>query len=60
MMESVAFQTLFAMEKDRHELLCNAARTLLEWNRPVAEIAEITGLSEEDIEGLRELKADTD
>jgi len=59
-MESVALQALSAMEKSRFEMLCKAARTLLEWNRPVEEIAEITGLSKEDIEGLRNSKADTD
>jgi hypothetical protein len=60
MMETVASQTLSAMEKSRFEMLCNAARTLLEWNRPVDEIEAITGLSQEEIEGLRGSKADTD
>ena len=34
-------------------MLCNAARTLLDWNRPVEEIMEITGLSKKEIEDLR-------
>jgi hypothetical protein len=59
-MESVAMKTLSAMEKSRFEMLCNAARTLLEWNRPIDEIEAITGLSQEEIEGLRDSKANPD
>jgi len=34
-------------------MLCKAACTLLDWNRPIQEIADITGLTEKDIEDLR-------
>ena len=50
--ESLASQALSAIEKSRREMLCEAACKLLGWNLPVAEIMEITGLSQKDIEGL--------
>jgi len=59
MMESVASQTLSSMEKSRFEMLCNAARTLLEWGRPIDEIEAITGLPKNEIENLRASKAGT-
>ncbi|MDR1424726.1 MAG: hypothetical protein LBI92_09030 [Azoarcus sp.] len=51
--EKHAFQSLQTVESARHEMLCKAARTLLEWNRPLEEIVDITGLSREEIEALR-------
>ncbi|MDR2926497.1 MAG: hypothetical protein LBU76_11230 [Azoarcus sp.] len=50
--ESLASQTLSAIEKSRLEMLREAASTLLGWKRPIEEIMAITGLSREDIEGL--------
>lgn len=50
--EKLAFESLEAVERARREMLCKAARTLLEWNRPLAEIVDITGLSREEIEAL--------
>ena len=55
--ESLTTQALSAVESSRFEMLCGAARTLLDWGRPVEEIMEITGLSKTDIEGLRGSKA---
>jgi hypothetical protein len=48
-----ASQALSAVEKSRHEMLLEGARTLLEWKLPVDVIMEITKLSREDIEKLR-------
>ena len=59
-METFSLQTLSAVETSRREMLCKAARTLLDWNRPVEEIMEITGLTEKEIEGLRDPAPDTD
>jgi len=53
-MESVALQTLSAIEKSRLELLRKAACTLLDWHRPIEEIVEITGLPKNEIENLRD------
>jgi hypothetical protein len=50
--ESIASQALSAVEKSRHEMLNDAARTLLNWNLPIEVIMEITGLPKTDIESL--------
>jgi hypothetical protein len=55
-MEPVTSQALSAVENSRHEMLCDAARTLLDWELPIEVITEITGLSETDIESLRDAK----
>ncbi|MCL1826052.1 MAG: hypothetical protein FWG52_01555 [Proteobacteria bacterium] len=52
-MENLALQTLSDVEKSRLEMLCTAARTLLDWNLPIEVIIEITKLSKEDIENLK-------
>jgi hypothetical protein len=54
--EIIASQALSAVEKGRHEMLCSAARTLLEWDLPTEVIMEITGLPKADIESLRGAK----
>jgi hypothetical protein len=54
--ELLASQALSAVEKSRHEMLCDAARTLFDWNLPTEVIMEITGLSKTDIESLRGAK----
>jgi hypothetical protein len=54
--ENIASQALSAMEESRHEMLCNAARTLIDWNLSNEIIMEITGLAQTDIEGLRGAK----
>jgi hypothetical protein len=55
--ELSASKTLSAVEKSRHEMLCNAACTLFDWNLPTEVIMEITGLPKADIESLRGAKA---
>ena len=57
-MEPLASQT--AIEESRLEMLRKAARILLDWNRPIEEIVEITGLPKNEIEGLRDSGANTD
>lgn len=52
--QTFSVAALDAVEKSRREMLHKAARTLLEWNQPVEEIAGITGLSVEEIETLRD------
>ena len=59
-MESAPFHALHAIEESRFEMLRNAARALLEWNRPVEEIMAITGLSQSDVESLRGPQTDMD
>lgn len=51
--QALSTTALESVEKSRREMLYKAACTLLEWNRPLEEIAEITGLSVEEIEALR-------
>jgi hypothetical protein len=59
-MESTPFQALSAIEESRHEMLCNAARALLEWDLSVEVVVEITGLPKEDVDALYASRADTD
>jgi len=51
--EKPVFESQEAIERARREMLCKAARTLLEWNRPLEEIVDITGLLQGEIEALR-------
>ncbi|MDR1855387.1 MAG: hypothetical protein LBR05_10855 [Azoarcus sp.] len=44
---------LAAIEASRRQMLLDAARTLLEWKRPVEEVVEITGLSRKEVEAMR-------
>jgi hypothetical protein len=54
--EPISSRTLSAVEKSRHEMQCNAARTLLDWGLTAEVIMEITGLPKADVEGLRGAK----